>query len=281
MNKHAKLLALLLALVMVFSMTACGKKTEEAEPSESEGSDRYVNNLSEEEEEPGNFPTYIEQVQEKYEQNDHTVGWLEVPGTHINDVVVCNTAPDDNNNYYYRRNFEREYSWNGVFYADFRCKFGEGDKEDLASNTVIYGHTMSEDIDGVMFAPLKYFEQEDFAKETPYIYFSTLKEDLVWEVFSVFYGTVELPYNQPNPSSTDFEEIINECRKRSIYTYDTDVSADDKVLTLSTCVYSVPGIGKVSYPNNYRYAVMAKLVEKKNATKTEASFTVNPDPKAP
>ena len=136
-----------------------------------------------------------EEIGKKYDINSDTVGWLQVPGTHIDDVVLQNDDPDDFNNYYYRRDFNKQYSFNGCFYADFRNKFGDGSLEQLGNNTVIYGHTMSPDMNGVMFAPLKYFTEEEFAKKTPYIFFSTREKDLIWEVFAVFYTTIDLPYN--------------------------------------------------------------------------------------
>lgn len=286
MKKHKRLLTFLMALLVAVTFAACSKDPEPAEPSQEETTEatgesgyKFINTLGEDT--SGRFPKYVDLVNEYRAINSDTIGWLEVPGTHIDDVVVCYTAPGDNNNYYYRRNFDKEYSFNGIFYADFRSDFGDGNAAQLPSNTVIYGHTMSADWDGVMFAPLKYFTEEEFAKEHPYIHFSTVKEDLVFEVFAVFYATVNLPYNIPNLPANEHADVINECIKRSLYTYDTQVSADDKILTLSTCTYSLPEKGPVSYPNDYRYVVMAKLVDKREATKTEATFTVNPSPKEP
>lgn len=283
MKIASRLLATVLAL-LVFA-TGCGKEPEPVEPEsipeQRPAATRFINAMSGVELPSSPFPRYVKQVREKYELNSDTVGWLDVPGTHINDVVVCRDDPNDLNKYYYRRNFQKEWSFNGLFYADFRNRFGEGKADELSKNTVIYGHTMSEDYNGVMFAPIYYFTSEDFAKETPYIYFSTMKEDLVWEVFSVFYSTVSLPYNRPDLEPQAHAEMIKEVRARSLYNYDTEVTADDKLLTLSTCTYRVPGVGKVSYPNNYRYVIMAKMVSRADADKTEAAFTKNPAPKAP
>lgn len=277
----------MMTLVMLISFAACDKKGEdnssssEPDPTPDISSGSIFINPLKEFSGNGDFPSYISQIAEKFDQNADTVGWLHIPGTHIDDVIVCNDDPNDKNAFYYRRNFKKEYSFNGIFYADFRNKFGNGTAEDLSPNTVIYGHTMDENAEGVMFGPLRKFLEEDFAKDTPYVYFSTANEDLVWEVFSVFYGTIKLPYNTPDLQGAQFDEIVGECVKRSIYTYDTQVSSSDKILTLSTCCYSVPGIGPVAYPSDYRYVIMAKLVQPEEATKTEASFTVNPSPKAP
>lgn len=285
MKGFKKPLALLLALLMMFA-AGCAKEPEpvevEPEPEPVVEQTVFINGLPIIEMKPGRFPRYVKQVLEKHEQNSDTVGWLELPGTHINDVVVCNNDPNDYNRYYERRDFQKQYSFNGIFYADFRNKFGEGGAEELSDNTVIYGHTMSEDYDGVMMAPVFKFTDEEFAKKTPYIYFSTTKEDLIWEVFAVFYSAVQFAYNTPNQTPEQFGALIDEAKAKSIYNYDATLSPEkDKILTLSTCTYRVPGVeGKLGYPNKYRYVVMAKLVDKKDASKTEAAFTKNPSPKA-
>ena len=305
MNKHRKLLAALLALMMAFTITACGQDAEPA-PAEESSSSQGIDNTLEEDEIPIVFhPTHVEEVKEKKAENADTVGWLEVPGTTINDVVVQST----DNDYYWHRNFKKEeisitnfpnYENNNTwaYFADFRSKIGTGKAEDLSTNTVIYGHTYDIAVDannrqvledgiaetfGTRFAPIKYFYlSEEFAKETPYIYFSTEEEDLVWEVFAVFFAHIDLPYNRADLSDEKHAQVLDESLKRSIYTYDVDVAPTDKILTLSTCTYYIPGnTTYLGYPNDYRYVVMAKLVDAAQATKPEAVFTVNPEPKAP
>lgn len=289
MNKQ-KFLALILCFAVGFTAAACASKavpvpseSDLGTPSLTEGAGdgkTLVNTL----ELPAGpyakfaLPKFTQEIQEKYELNSDTVGWLMVPNTTIDDVVVW--YPGDRNQYYYRRNFEKRESFNGCYYADFRCTF-DGKAAGLAPNTVIYGHAMSDDpLDArKLFSPLKFFKDPEFAKENPYIYFSTSEEDLLWEVFAVFYAMDTLPYN--NPSPPDFAGIISECTKRSIYTYDTQVTAGDKILTLSTCTYSLPDGTPISYPNHYRYVIMAKLVTDKSKLKDEAEFVINPAPKAP
>lgn len=285
-----KILILVLCFVLGFTIAAC-TTAPSAEPvpvpqeitpptPETGDGESFVNTL---ELPPGPYarfalPRLTAQVHEKYTQNSDTVGWLQVPNTTIDDVVVW--YPGDENEFYYRKNFEKRNSFGGVFYADFRCKF-DGTAEGLSPNTVIYGHSMSDDPnhESKLFSPLKFYKNEDFARENPYIYFSTSNEDLVWEVFAVFFATEYLPYNIPDLSG--FLSTIGECRARSIYNYDVGVTEKDKILTLSTCTYSLPDGTSLSYPNIYRYAVMAKLVTDKSDLKSEARITKNSEPKAP
>lgn len=287
-----KALIWLLCFVLGFTVAACATVPEpvpgpeavpqEVTPPTPETGDgkSFVNTL----ELPGGpyakfaLPKLTAQVQEKYGQNSDTVGWLQVANTTIDDVVVW--YPEDENEFYYRRNFDKRTSFNGLFYADFRCKF-DGTAAGLSQNTVIYGHSMSDDPihESKLFSPLKLYKNEDFARENPYIYFSLSGEDLIWEVFAVFFATEQLPYNIPDPA--EFLRTIGECRARSLYNYDVGVTENDKILTLSTCTYSLPDGTPLAYPNKYRYAVMAKLVTDRSALKSEARITKNHEPKAP
>ncbi len=217
------------------------------------------------------LPKLTSFVREKHAQNSDTVAWIKVPGTTIDDVVVC--YPGDRNSFYLRRNFDKRSDFNGSIFADYRTTFDK-----LKPNTTIYGHSMSDDpLDyRKQFSPLKLFQDIEFAKKTPYVYLSTAGEDLVFEVFTVMFTGIDLYYIDPDPK--DFEGLIEKCRARSLYNYDVSVKKGDKILTLSTCTYSLPD-GR-TFPVNtdehgYRYAVMAKLVADKTNLKNKASLTVN------
>ena len=227
------------------------------------------------------LPKMTKLVHEKHALNSDTVAWLKVPNTTIDDVVVW--YPNDRNEFYLRRNFEKRSDFNGIFFADYRCKF-DGTAAGLSKNTVIYGHSMSDDpLDyRQQFSPLKFFRDEEFARKTPYIYLSTHGEDLIFEVFSVMHASTGLLYNSPEPE--DFNALIAECKARSIYSYDVDVKEGDKILTLSTCTYSLPDGRRfplVTADNGYRYAVMARLITDRQNLKNESSLAVNRNLKAP
>lgn len=216
------------------------------------------------------------------EENADTVGWLIVPGTEINDVVV--QKPDDPTNLYYkRRDFQQNDHFDGCYYADYRAAFGDGSREQLGVNACIYGHSMTDDPEderySVKFAQLHDLRDPEKAKKMPYIYFSTPTEDMVFEIFAVFLANCDntaLPYNA-NPPAGEFVKMIKEeVYPRSYYKYDVDISEKDKFLTLSTCIYLLEDGTEVNWKNTYyRYAVMARLVEPDAPLKTEAAFTVN------
>ncbi|MDR2931612.1 MAG: class B sortase [Oscillospiraceae bacterium] len=265
---------LIAAIILITSFSACSSRGGEgsdisdeasvsSEPKEGAGITSDTMESS---------PNLAPLASEKWAENNDTVGWLRVPGTTIDDVVVWKEGDND---FYLRRNFEKRHFYNGVYYADKRSTFGEGSVDDLGRNTVIYGHSMSDNKDDVKFGPVRYYLDEDFAKTHPYIYFSTTEDDLAWEVVAVFYTHWDIPYNRNDLSFDEFKDMYGEVTDRSVYTYDHELKESDKFLTLSTCVYSLPDKGALEYPNVYRFGIMARLVEPGEELKKEASFVKN------
>ncbi|MCL2857944.1 MAG: class B sortase [Oscillospiraceae bacterium] len=274
-------LTLAVLLLISTSVAACANRQEEPEPEPPPlQEEEYIPIPAEPPERMPLFelpPSFLERIAEKYARNSDTVGWLYVPNTSIDDVVVH--YPHDENEFYLRRNFERRTSMSGVYFADFRNTF-DGTAAGLSRNTVIYGHSLDwdDDPDAPYFDQLKRFLDEDFARENPYIFFSVAGEDLVWEVFSVYYATRFLPYNLPDFTDAGFIDILDQIKKRSQFIYDVDVGLDDKILTLSTCTYIfTPGV----FPNNYRFVISARLMEEGADLPLTAELVRNPTPHEP
>ncbi|MCL2055958.1 MAG: class B sortase [Oscillospiraceae bacterium] len=301
-----QILAIILAAAITAALAACASEPEPAftepdpaqEPQIADTLPAFINILP--------IPTAASEVgvvnngfhllaREKFDENSDTVGWLNIPGTVIDDPIVW--YPGDVNAYYLYRDFNKTpvgtaagnagNNYLAAYFADFRSNMRDG-TNNFTRNTTIYGHNvdLADNPDGRAFAQLLKFLDEDFARKTPYIYFSTTEEDFAWEVFAVFYALVDgnFNYHRPNDDLREFESVIVEgVLPRSIYNYEGGVTADDKIIALSTCTYTIPihNISFLGYPNNYRYVVMAKLVKPGHATLTEARFTVNPSPKAP
>lgn len=283
MNRK-RIAAWLMAVCMAATLTACSGG-EDAPAASGDGS--RVEVQAEEGKVSSITPDVFENVQAMEEINPDTVGWLSIPDTIIADAVL-HKPDDETNNYYLRKDYNGDYYFNGVYYADFRAAFGNGTREDLGVNTCIYGHAITdnpeEDEYDIKFGPLHDFRDEEFARKHPYIYFSTGAESMVFEVVAVFMANADnpdLPYNS-NPSGADFVKMFEEeIKPRSIYNYDTEVTEEDKFITLSTCIYEMDVNGEkitLPYPDTFfRYAVMAKLVDPEDELKTEAAFTVNED----
>lgn len=173
--------------------------------------------------------------------NSSTVGWINVPGTSINYPV---TQASDNN-FYLSHTFDKSYNSAGWIFADFRNKFDGTDK-----NIIIYGHNRK---DSSMFATLKNTQTQEWFenKNNHYITFTTPTETQVYEVFSVYKIKTESYYITTSfTNDNSYSEFLNTLKGRSIYNFGTNLTSDDKILTLSSCDSS----GK------YRIVVHAKKI---------------------
>jgi len=202
-------------------------------------------------------------------KNADTVAWLNIPQTTVNAAVMQSF----DNNYYLRRNDKRESSEFGCYFADFESSLES--VKTIGKNTVIYGHSdLKDNQNGQKFSQLFKFLNEDFAKNTPYIYLALADGVSNWEVFGVIYTDTKFDYIRSGfKNDDDFNAFIAEARSRSIYNYTANVTAKDKILTLSTCTK------KYGNSDNQRFLIMAKQVEK--AEKKTAVFSKNPSPKLP
>lgn len=285
MNKK-RILSLLLAVSITAAVFAgCKPRVDEVSESSTQSSKPESSQSSEAAETPVSsiIVDHLDEVEEKHGENDDTIGWLQVPGTNVDDVVLQN-AEDKTNNYYLRLDFNKNNHFNGVYYADFRGTVGDGSREQLSSNLCIYGHAMTDDPNNekydIKFGELHNFRDPELAKEMPYLFFSTAKENMAFEVVAVFIANsdnTDFVYNNGTVTTAEFAKLVREeALPRSIYNYDTEINDDDKFITLSTCVYKLHDGTPTNYPKTYyRYAILAKLVPDDAPLKTEATFTIN------
>ena len=279
----------LAAAVLMMAAAGCGQQEEPAEQAAQTPpvqQEQAPDDAQEEEEQPEvATPSLTAQIQQAQQKNEDIVGWLRIDDTEIDGAVV----QGKDNEEYKRLNEWGEYSWTGSFFADYECNFNS--REELSKNTVIYGHNVhyDDDMEGERFSQLFHFTDIDFAREHPYVYFSIngdgedSAQDMVWQVFSVFYTTTDFDYIRINkdfrdPSQGEITDaqlmnIITEARDRSEYDYDVTVSSTDKILTLSTCSY------KYGRRKDVRFVVMAKLLEEDAPLQASASLVVNADKK--
>lgn len=271
-----KLTALCLALVMMLALPGCGGKSSGSEEKEPVYS--FVNTLMEpaiNESEKLVAPVLVEEIQKKAsEVNKEIVGWLQVPGTDINQPVVQSY----NNTKYMRLDYAGKYNFQGCYWVDYECKVGA--RAALSRNTIIYGHNTSitqDDLNGLDFAQLLRYTDEDFAKKHPYIFFSSAQEDMVWEIFAAFYTDTNFRYI--DMINKNISTLISEARSRSEFTYKIDLDENaDKVLTLSTCTAKY---GYVGGEARGRFVVMARLVPAGTELKETVDLEKNPSVKAP
>ena len=106
-----------------------------------------------------------------------------------------------------------------------------------------------------MFRTLHNYEQKDFAMEHLYITYSTLYEDMVWEVFASYLTEISFDYIQTSfRTEKDYAEYLEICKSKSAFQYAATPTVDDRILTLSTC--------DTRSRDEYRYVVQAVLVSR-------------------
>lgn len=192
--------------------------TSEEEPS---------NNISSSEENKAVDPL-IENYQKLLTINSDTVGWLTVKGTKI-DYPVVKTS---DNSYYLKRNFNREKDYNGWVFMDYR-----NNAKSLDSNTIIYAHNRY--YSGVMFGTLNNVTKNNWRNDPDnlYITFNSMYEQMTWKVFSIYNIEVTSDYLYTNfNTNEEYQKFINLIKDRSNFKFDTEVTTQDKILTLSTCL---------------------------------------------
>lgn len=171
--------------------------------------------------------------------NPDTIGFIKVMGTNINYPFVQTL----DNDYYLNRSYDKTYNNAGWIFLDYR------NNEFNDKNTIIYGHGR---INGTMFGSLKDTLKSSWQnnKDNYIIKISTEKENSIWQIFSVYKIATTSDYLQTTFSDNEFESFISLIKNRSSYNFETNVTNEDKVLTLSTC-----------YNDNDKMVVHAKLIK--------------------
>ncbi|MBR1386229.1 MAG: class B sortase [Bacilli bacterium] len=180
------------------------------------------------------------------EVNSDTAGWILVNGTNINYPFV--QAKD--NKFYLNHTFNKKYNSAGWVFLDYRNKNDLSDK-----NNIIYAHGR---IDKTMFGSLRNALTNGWLdnKDNYVIKISTPYDNSMWQVFSVYHIKTTSDYLKIDfKSDESFLEFANMLKERSAKDFNTTVSKNDQILTLSTC-----------YSNEERVVIHAKLIKKERRT---------------
>ena len=174
----------------------------------------------------------LPELADLYEENSDLVGVLNVVDTDINYPVM--QTPNDPE-YYLRRDFYGDDSTAGTLFVDYRC-----DIVNPTTNTIIYGHNMRS---GTMFGGLKRYLDYDYYQSHKTIIFKTLYEEQEYEVVGV--GLSAVGYDDDDNykyynfidavTGAELQEFLDNIQALSVYDETIEISATDKILTLSTC----------------------------------------------
>ena len=188
------------------------------------------------------FPLIDVDINKLKEKNSDTVGWINVNNTNINYPYV----QGKDNNYYLDHSFDKKYNEAGWVFLDYR-----NDKNLSNKNNILYAHSR---LDKTMFGSLSKTLKSNWYnnKDNHIIRLSTEAENTMWQIFSVYKIPEETYYITTNfNSDNDYQKFLNTIKERSIHNFSTNLTTEDKILTLSTC-----------YSDTERTVVHAKLIKR-------------------
>lgn len=191
---------------------------------------------AETEDEKIKIPVNFEELQQI---NPEIYAWIQIPGTEVNYPVVQSAV---DNHYYLEHTIEGIAGYPGSIYTE-----GVNSKDFSDYNTLIYGHDME---DGSMFGGLHQFSDEDYLRTHETLVIYTQDHQLTYRIFRA------LNYDDRHIiGSFDFTDAgQRQAFLDSIGNDDPKVTADSRLVTLSTCIASQP---------NQRFLVEAVLIDEK------------------
>ncbi len=158
------------------------------------------------------------------EINEDVLGWIEIPGTKLSYPLMDGV----DNEYYLKHTWDKKANPSGAVFVE---RLNKNDLSDLHS--VIYAHRM---MDGSMFGSLKYYDNEDYFKEHPYIYIVNDSGVHRYEIFSAYEAEVGSKTYQIGFKDDDSrQQFMDHCKEKSVIETGVTPTLNDKVLTLSTC----------------------------------------------
>ena len=179
--------------------------------------------------------------------NSDVVGWIKINGTNINYPFV----QSKDNKYYLTHSFNKSYNNAGLVFLDYR------NNNINNRNTIIYAHGRT---DKTMFGTLRKVLNNGWINNTNnyVIKISTEKENSLWQIFSIYHIPTTNDYLQTEfKDEREYQRFLNILKKRSNHNFNTSITSNDTILTLSTC-----------YNDSEKMVVNAKLIKKQKNTKS-------------
>lgn len=176
--------------------------------------------------------------------NKDITAWIYMYGMGINyPIAEENGKPD----YYLRRSYDGTQSTAGTLFISPSCSINP-----ISRNLIIHGHNMR---DGTMFATLVNYLRgtQAFYDSHKYIFIDTLYGTYRYEIYSVYQTDPDDIYLQVDfGSNSSFLNWCSETKNKGLFnkTEDMTFTANDRILTLSTC----------DATNKNRIVVHAKMV---------------------
>lgn len=179
-----------------------------------------------EKEEPKEVLPFIRDLQER---NTDVVGWIELQGTEIDYPIV----QADDNEFYLKKDWLGQDNSAGAIFMDYRND--PQALEERKTHTILYGHHRQ---DGSMFQNLMKYKEEEYFRENPTFEVTDQYGTHTFEIFSFYVTPTDFYFIETRfPGDEDFEDFLDSIIERRKFDTDVEVSAEDHLLTLSTCTY--------------------------------------------
>lgn len=186
----------------------------------------------------------VEELAEINKNYSDAVAWVKLLGTSIDSPVF--QAKD--NDRYLRNDRENNATRWGENFLDYTCDLNKINDE--MQHYIIYGHNTEVD---TRFTPLLNYKNIEFYKDHQIIELATLEKIYKFQIFSVYKTDTSFYYiDNEFKDKASYGEFLQSIKDKSEYNTGVEVTADDTILTLSTCDYSI---------KNGRYVVHAKMVK--------------------
>lgn len=178
--------------------------------------------------------------------NEDVYAWIYVPGTNVDDPVVQHPTDDT---YYLNYNLDGSMGYPGGIYTEGSCN----SRDFTDPMTVIYGHNMK---NGTGFGSLHNFEEKSVFDQYRYIFIYLPDDIMVYEIFAAYEGSSNHIIYGHSWDDESWVQYLTDTlyldggKDNSLDAY--EFTADDHVLTLSTCIRNAP---------NERYLVQGVLLD--------------------
>ncbi len=176
------------------------------------------------------YKTVNAAIKKLQRQNEDIIGWLKIDGV-LDEAVV-----QRDNSYYLRRDYRGYHNDNGSLFLDEACSLSRRPKMYM-----VYGHNMKT---GAMFGCLRNWENISFYRSNPFIRFTAPYEEGTYVIFAVSQlgtpalskGLMAYRYTDAKAVDEAMNELIMSLKSHSLFTSSVDVTVNDQLLLLVTCV---------------------------------------------
>ena len=166
-------------------------------------------------------------------QNPDIYAYIEIPKLNIS-YPIYQSEPGTDKNFYLHHNINREYTFSGTIYT----QWDYNSKDFTDPVTLIYGHNM---LDGTMFSNLQDLLDWDTFSECRHVQIFLPEKVLIYEIVSAFqFDKRHVLYTYDCTDKEQFQTYINFFTNPPTgwnqYMDDAEVTTNDTIVTLSTCL---------------------------------------------